>query len=167
MTVNLRLLFSLLGTIALLLGGCSTADQTPGFVSVDEAQSSFAPRIPASQVTLAIEPFRSMPGNLADDLTDDIAGGAKSAAITIVRRIGAPTTHKIKGQLTAVGGDNGSVVVYIFEVYDATDTRVYRFNGQEVAGGTSGDPWIGVGSATMKKIADKVILELQAWLSRA
>lgn len=165
--VNFRLLFALFGIIALVLGGCSTADETPGFVSVDEAQSSFAPRIPASQVTLAIEPFKSIPGNLADELTEGIAGGAKAADITVIRRIGAQTTHKLQGQLTAVGGDAGTVVVYIFEVYDAGGTRVYRFNGQEVAGGTSGDPWVGAGGGTMDKIADKVILELKAWLSRA
>ncbi len=165
--VNLRLLSALLGIIALVLASCSTADESPGFVSVDEAQTSFAPRIPASQVTLAIEPFKSMPGNLADELTEGIADDAKAADITVIRRIGAQTTHRLQGQLTAVGGDSGTVVVYIFEVYDADGTRVYRFNGQEVAGGATGDPWVGAGGDTMDKIAGKVILELKAWLSRA
>ena len=207
--------------------GCNTTGQPDRVVRIDEIQTKLAPKIPAAQITLLLVPFSSFPGNAADILSDQLIIEAKGSKINLSRSSRIQTTHSIEGQISALGGDNGNVVVYAFDVNvlllcneslengnsiqckvynnddvsiickglgkgrnsadcmiseedknwsrckitnikkDSVNCRVFRINGQEIAGGTSGDPWAGVQSDTLYRISIKVISELKAWISRA
>ena len=153
--------------LLLILFGCNTTGQPDRVVRVDEVQTAFSPKISASEITFSLDPFKSFPGNFADVLADSLVIKAKAREIRISRSLRIKTTHRIIGQISAVGGDNGTVVLYAFDIRNSEGTRVYRINGQETAGGTSGDPWVGVHHGTINNISEKVISEINAWLSRA
>ena len=153
--------------ILLSLIGCNTTGQSDRVVRVDEVQTAFSPEIPASEITFSLDPFKSFPGNFADSLAESLVVKAKTRQIRISRSLRKVSTHTIIGQISAVGGDNGTVILYAFDIVDSNGERVYRINGQETAGGSSGDPWLGAHSGTINNISEKVVSELKAWLSRA
>lgn len=159
--------------LLLFVTGCNTTGQPDRVVRIDEIQTKLVPKIPATQITFSLEPFKSFPGNFADLLADQIVIKAKSKNISITRSVRISTSHQIDGQISALGGDNGTVILYAFDIKDSINChnpigcRVFRINGQETAGGTSGDPWQSANNGTAQHISDKVISELSAWISRA
>ena len=160
--------FKLLLIIILLpLIGCNTTGQSDRVVRVDEIQTAFSPELPASEITFLLDPFNSFPGNLADSLAESLVAKAKSRQIRISRSLRKSSTYTIIGQISAVGGDNGTVILFAFDIVDLKGKRVFRINGQESTGGSSGDPWLGAHAGTFNNITEKVVSELSAWLSRA
>ncbi|WP_321339006.1 hypothetical protein [Breoghania sp.] len=154
----------------LLVSGCA-GSIPPGLVG-DSGGSSDTPAplaatVPASQATFAFEPFNGVPGNTADSLSNRLGNEAKRQGLTLVRRVGAPATYRVKGHLSAAGDDSSSTVIYVFDVYDANGRRVHRFSGQETASATSGDPWTGISGAALDLLAERTILALKSWLSGA
>ena len=152
MTQPLKFLFVL---ILLPFFGCNTTGQSDRVVRVDEIQTTFSPEIPASEITFSLDPLKSFPGNFADMLAESLVVRAKWRQIRISRNLRINSTHTIIGQISAVGGDNGTVVLYAFDIVDSNGERVYRINGQETAGGSNGDPWIGAHLGTVNKYIRK------------
>ncbi|MDJ0931570.1 hypothetical protein [Breoghania sp.] len=178
--MNERRFFPSLRTVVLFTGllalaGCAgniPPDLVGGSGTPQRQQSappaeSIAPSVPASQATFAFEPFVGVPGNTADSLSRRIGAEAKKEGLTIVRRIGAPATYRVKGHLSAVGNDTSSTIIYVFDVYGSNGQRLYRFSGQETSSETSGDPWSGIDSDTLDLLAKRTVLALESWLSNA
>ncbi|WP_321502139.1 hypothetical protein [Breoghania sp.] len=154
----------------LLVSGCA-GNIPPGLVG-ESGESSASPpplaaAVPASQATFAFEPFNGVPGNTADSLSDRLGNEAKRQGLTLVRRVGAPATYRVKGHLSAAGDNSSSTIIYVFDVYDANGRRVHRFSGQETSSATSGDPWTGISGETLNLLAERTILALKSWLSGA
>lgn len=126
-----------------------------------------APAVPAREATFAFDPFAGAPGNTVDDLSRKIGEQARLEGLTLVRRAGALPTYRVKGHLAAVGDNTASTIIYVFDVYDASNRRVHRFSGQETGNATSADPWAGVSSETLDLIAKRTVLALKSWLTRA
>ncbi|PTW53190.1 hypothetical protein C8N35_1176 [Breoghania corrubedonensis] len=177
--MNERRFFPFLRTTALLAGllalaGCG-GTVPPALVGTAAAPQSHssqtgrpaAPPVPASQATFAFEPFVGVPGNTADSLSRRIGEEAKAQGLTIVRRIGAPATYRVKGHLSAVGDNSSSTVIYVFDVYDANGNRLHRFSGQETSNETSADPWSGIDGNALDLLAKRTVMALQSWLTSA
>jgi len=152
---------------AVILAGCQGSPEPPNSVGQSRAAlSGPAPVIPADQVTLAFEPFTGMPGNIADELAEDIGTEARNAGLTLVRRVGAQATYRVNGYLSATSDQSSATVFYVFDIVDASGRRVTRVSGTETTNGSSGDPWASVGSDTLTRIAQRSVAEIQAWLNR-
>ena len=77
------------------------------------------------------------------------------------------TSADMKERMLAASGDQSSTTMfYVFDVVDASDTRVHRIVGQESAPGSSGDPWSGPNSDTLERAARRAVTELVAWIRR-
>lgn len=161
-----RRLMSLIAVAAvgLALAACGGPSRLSGVVNLRGATDTTTQPIPKDQVTVAFEPFTGIPGNIADDLATEIATAAEANNITLVKRIGSPATYRVKGFLSAVSSDNAANIVYVFDVFDANGKRLHRITGERQAGVSSGDPWSGVGTATLNQIATNVMFQLDAWL---
>lgn len=177
--MNERRFFPSLRTVALFAGltflaGCGGTVPpalvgAPGDTQASAPQSTRppAPPVPASEATFAFEPFVGVPGNTADSLSRRIGAEAKREGLTIVRRIGAPASYRVKGHLSAVGDNSSSTIIYVFDVYDTNGRRVHRFSGQEVSSATSGDPWGGVDNSALDLLAKRTVMALKSWLTSA
>ncbi len=154
----------------LMVSGCA-GSLPPGLVGEGGGNTYTPPpmaeTVPASEATFAFEPFNGVPGNTADSLSNRLGNEAKRQGLTLVRRVGAPSTYRVKGHLSAAGDNSSSTIIYVFDVYDANGRRVHRFSGQETASATSGDPWTGISGETLNLLAERTILALKSWLSGA
>ncbi|MDQ0314224.1 hypothetical protein [Amorphus orientalis] len=156
---RVRGLMAVLAT-TLLLAGCGSSNLT----GVVNFPGSDATPVNQSDVTFAFEPFTGMPGNVADALAEQIAEQAETYDIVLTKRVDADATYRVKGFLSSVSTDNGASIVYVFDVFDASGTRLHRITGNQQSTVTAGDPWSGVGTAILRQIALDLILELQGWL---
>ncbi len=137
----------------------STTTQTP-------RATRSAPAVAPEKATFAFEPFTGAPGNTADQLSELIGHEAREQGLTLVRRVGAPASYRINGYLAATGNQSSVTLFYVFDVVDASGSRVHRIIGQESAPGTSGDPWSGIEGDTLSLVAKRSVASLRAWLYR-
>ncbi len=148
------------------LAGCASQGSNLWGVVTPADMGGRQPVDPAA-ATFRLEPFTGGPGNTLDTLAADIQRAADRAELKLARPTDPPATYRVKGHLTAIGSDQGTTVTYVFDVYDAAGTRVYRFIGSEPSGATDGDPWSGVNNATLGIIAERTVETLKAWLHGA
>ncbi|MBO6757428.1 MAG: hypothetical protein JJ902_13945 [Roseibium sp.] len=149
------------------LAACQGSPQPPG--SIGQRPTPVAvtgPETDPSRVTFAFEPFTGAPGNIADDLSEDIGAEARRQGLTLVRRVGAAATYRINGYLSATGDRSSATVFYVFDIVDNSGRRVKRVSGTETTSGSQGDPWEAVDSATLSRIANRSVVEISAWLNR-
>ncbi len=151
---------------ALSLAACQSAPMPAGEVGGTKVAKQRAPAVAPDQATFAFEPFTGAPGNAADELANYIGGDASNQGLTLVRRAGAPASYRINGYLSAAGDQSSVTLFYVFDVIDAAGNRVHRIVGQESGAGTSGDPWSGVNSETLRRAAQRTVTSLRAWLYR-
>ncbi len=160
-----------IAALPLMLAGCGGITP-PDFVGVPQQpatsqSASYAAPVPASEASFAFDPFSGAPGNTIDKLSRRIGEEARKENLTLVRRVGARATYRVKGHLSAVGSNTASTILYVFDVYDASGRRLHRFSGQETSDATSADPWAGVSSESLDLVATRTVLALKAWLTRA
>ena len=134
------------GTTALLPGPA-------GSVSGSTLRMEFAPVVGA---TLAA----------ATPLSRRLSQLAAERGIEIVSGAAAPRDYLVKGYLSAIADGDATIVIFVWDVVDATGTRLHRIQGQErVAARAGADPWLSVPNATMEQIAARTITEIQTWSS--
>lgn len=164
--------FSPLRVVAgfLLLAGlaaCSASPTPPNPIASTTPLPSIAGQVDEDQgITFAFEPFTGAPGNIADTLSEYIGKEARDQGITLVRRVGASATYRVNGYLSATGQPSTGTVFYVFDIVDGSGKRVKRISGTEATGGSSGDPWRSVSSATLSRIANRSMVEIKAWLNQ-
>ncbi len=146
------------------LAGCAANPLPPSSIGDMIETKSAPPTVAPAKATFAFEQLTGLPGNIADDLSEDLGSRAAAANLNLVRRAGAPSTYRVKGFLTAAGDQYTTTVFYVFDIIDANGNRVHRIDGQEQTGGNTGDPWNDVSGDALKRIASRTIASMKAWL---
>lgn len=158
-----RLMFAAIAILT-LLAGCAENGNPPTPANLSAAPAQSLPDVPASEATVAFEPFIGMPGNRADELSRKIGEHAKKENLKLARRVDQNATYRVRGYMTAVGNESGTTVVYVYDVFRG-ETRVHRISGQETSKGSRGDPWTGVENDALNNIALRTVVALKSWLS--
>jgi len=120
---------------------------------------------PGETVSFRLEPFSGAPGNLTDDLTRIIGTVAEKQKLKLIRRPTEEAVYRIRGNLSAVGDDSGTTVIYVFSVYNRNRRLVHQIHGQEVSKGSRGDPWAGVQNDALHNIAIRTVDALKAFVA--
>lgn len=147
-----------------ILAGCAANPLPPANIGEMIETKSTPPSVSPEKATFAFEQLTGLPGNLADDLSEDLGNRAVAEKLNLVRRVGAPSTYRVKGFLSAAGDQYTTTIFYVFDIIDANGNRVHRIDGQEQTGGNSGDPWNSVSADAFKRIASRTIASMKAWL---
>ncbi len=154
----------------LLAGGlaaCQGANPPPAAINTTPVAPSFIQPIDEQQgTTFAFEPFTGAPGNIADELSNEIGAQAAIQGLNLVRRVGADATYRVNGYLAATGQPGKGTIFYVFDVVDRSGRRLKRISGAEETGGSTGDPWTGATSTVLTRIAERSVVEIKAWLNR-
>jgi hypothetical protein len=89
---------------------------------------------------------------------------AATRNLTLVPEGDPSAVYHVRGYLSALGDDNGTLLVYTWDITDAAGTPLYRISGQETAAGSATDPWLGVTSAEVSAAARETIDQLADWV---
>lgn len=148
---------------ALLLAGCGS---TPGTNSTAEraATAPAVPFVPLDQAKFAFAPVTGAPASVLTRLSAQLGKEAYAQHVSLIPSGDAAATYVVKGYLSAVGDTSGTILVYVWDIFDTSGRRVHRISGQETsAGGTHADPWAGVDFAATENVARRTISAIVSW----
>lgn len=131
-----------------------------------EATQPSVPAVPADVATFAFDQIKGVPTDKQQDLAKAIAKYAQQRNLHLVRRIDTNATYHVWGYLSAVGGDVGTNVTYVWDIIDQSGNRVLRFSGVEITDGVNDDPWQGVSGGTLDTVAARTVEDVYAWINR-
>ena len=118
----------------------------------------------ADRVTVQFLPFTGLPVNTADSIYRRIRLGAPMYKIELVHRLEEPATYRVRGHFVALGNETSTMVIFTYDIYDASGANIQRIVGQEVAGAGQGDAWAGVDSNSQEQLAQRTLRAMSAWL---
>lgn len=121
------------------------------------------PAVPFAQAKFAFAPVTGAPATVLINMSAQLGKEAFAQHVTLVPSDDPTATYVVKGYLSAVGDVSGTIVVYVWDVFDTSGRRVHRISGQETSATGSEDPWSGVDSQMAANIARRTIAALVAW----
>ncbi len=158
-----RTRMSLLAMIACagLPVGLAACQETGGGLAAGAPASA---RIEAPGVPIAIESIEGAPEGVKGKLASALAGEAA------VRRIALTTSgearYRVRGYVATYRGDGGgTVLAYVWDVFDASDKRARRIEGTSLArADAKGDPWASIDADALQQAASTGMNEIAAFL---
>lgn len=115
-------------------------------------------------IPVALEPLTGAPAEELYAMEDALKAIAPSRQLNLVPATDKTAIYRLKGYLSAVGDSQSVLMVYVWDVSDASGNRLHRISGQERANGSSTDPWANVGAREINEAARETIDALAAWL---
>jgi len=151
---------------ALLLAAC-VAMPTPGpTVPTIGPKGAFTLRsapVRGAAARFSLGHISGAPEDVAISTTNTLTSQAKARNLNFTALNDPTATYQLRGYLSAVGDRQGTILVYVWDVFDSKGVRLHRISGQERGGGTSSDPWAGIKDETVQSAARDAIDDLVAW----
>jgi hypothetical protein len=151
-----------------LLAACTAAERPalgPPTLGLTEVRGLGAAPIRGAQtVRFSFATVTGIPGQMRFDLEKALQRYAATRNLTIAIEDDPAATYRIRGFLSAVGDQNGTLLVYTWDVHDSAGRPLHRIAGQQTAAGSSTDPWAGVGSKQIDDAARETIDKLADWI---
>ena len=155
---------------ALGLGACSSVPmpkmgEGPPHVGVKSAIRLGPAPIKGQDAKFAFAEITGAPATHVMAFSRALNKEATARKLNIVP-VGDPSaTYMVKGYLSAIGDSGGTLLVYVWDVTDATGQRLHRVSGQEPGGGSPTDPWSGINEDAVTTAASRTIDDLVSWVS--
>lgn len=121
----------------------------------------------AAHTRLRFDPLVGPTADAAAPFTERLAERARARGIELASSADPAATHVMKGYFSILTEDSGTIVIYVWDVYDAAGHRLHRINGQQKAPAGRGEGWAAVPPVTMQSIADSTVDQLASWLASA
>jgi hypothetical protein len=161
----LRPLVILLATAASACVPAERPELGPPTMRISEVRTlGAAPVKGAENVRFAFITVTGIPGQMRFDLEKALQKYATTRKLNISVADDPTATYRVKGYLSAVGDQNGVLLVYTWDVFDAAGTPLHRIAGQQTAEGAATDPWAGVGATQIDDTARETIDKLADWI---
>lgn len=149
-----RLAGLLAAALGLGVAGCSTAPQ-----QVPAAYAS------ARGPTVAFESIDGPPESIFRKYVQNISDEANARQMAIVSRE-APAQFRVRGYLaTLVEKRRGTVVAWVWDVYDIDQRRAVRLTGEEKTSGAGRGTWAAADDSLLRRIAKSGMDQLTAFLA--
>lgn len=120
--------------------------------------------LPATKSVVFL-PVSNAPQSAVSSLSSSIRSAATQNQVKIVNSIQDGATYQVKGYFSALEDGAGTLLVYVWDVLDKNNKRVYRISGQERTNKKSADPWAAVNDQMISKVANNSLAQLKSWLS--
>lgn len=121
------------------------------------------PAVPLASAKFSFTPVTGAPGNVLSRLSAQLGQEALAQNVALVPSGDPQASYVVKGYLSAVGDASGTILVYVWDIFDASGRRVHRISGQETSSNGSQDPWLGVDEATTSNVARRTVSDIVAW----
>jgi len=165
---RVRLVASALAVVTLFLAACSSVSVPapgPGAPTLGP-RAAFTLRsapVKGASASFALARISGAPEDVVINTTQSLTAQAKTRNLKFSADDTGGSTYILKGYLSAVGDKQGTLLVYVWDVFDRKGTRLHRISGQEHGSGTTVDPWSGISAATVSSAARDTIDDLVAW----
>ncbi len=138
--------------VALLLAGCVTAP---------EAASCPSPASAVTRTSINVEAMEGAPIAVGDAFTQAFVSGACARALPY----GTGATLAVHGYLSVVSSPAGTLFIYVFDVLDASRTRVTRISGQISSTTVTTDAWTLVATTMVTEAVTDALDGIQVWIA--
>lgn len=139
--------------VGLCLAGCAAGPQGPM-----AAASVQGP-------TIAFESIDGPPESIFRKYVDNLNEEAATRQLAVVSRA-APAQYRVRGYLSAlVGKGRATVIAWVWDVYDADESRVMRISGEEAASSSGRGTWASADDRVLRRIATSGMQQLAAYLA--
>lgn len=172
--------FICISVLCAVLTACQGSSLSEGLQSVNTPKTQQTPAIatnpniiqngtqtaslPATK-SVAFLPVSNAPQSAVSSLSSSIRSAATQNQVKIVNSIQDGATYQVKGYFSALEDGAGTLLVYVWDVLDKNNKRVYRISGQERTNKKSADPWASVNNQMITKVANNSLSQLKSWLS--
>lgn len=119
-----------------------------------------------SQRKMSFLPVEGAPQSAVSLLSKRLNSAGKSRGLAMLPSSANDADYKVKGFFSALDDGSGTLLVYIWDVYDNGGKRLYRFNGQERGSSSKSDPWQAIGDEELTRVADSTAANLRSWLDK-
>ena len=137
------------------------ASNTP---SQDGTQQGTQVAMAPGSKPVAFLPVSNAPQSAVTNLARSLKGAASSNGLPVVASVQQGAQFQVKGYFSALEDGSGTLLVYVWDVLDRNNKRVYRINGQEQTSGKSADPWSSVTPQMLDRVAQSTVSQLKSWL---
>jgi hypothetical protein len=139
--------------VGLCLAGCAAGPQGPM-----AAASVQGP-------TIAFESIDGPPDSIFRKYVDNLNEEAATRQLAVVSRA-TPAQYRVRGYLSAlVGKGRATVIAWVWDVYDADESRVLRITGEEAASSSGRGTWASADDRVLRRIATSGMQQLAAYLA--
>ncbi|MCX5495187.1 hypothetical protein OSH11_10760 [Kaistia dalseonensis] len=121
------------------------------------------PAVPFADAKFSFAPVTGAPASILNNLSAQLGREAFAQHVTLVPAGDPTATYVVKGYLSAVGDSSGTILVYVWDIFDTSGRRVHRISGQETSSTGSQDPWGGVTQDTTINVARRTIGGIVGW----
>lgn len=143
----------------------SPAQTSPGLAEVQ-------PSITAETQTAAIDTRNSMaflpvegaPQSAVTTLSKSLRSNAQTQGLSLIGPSQSGAAFRVKGYFSALNDGAGTLLVYVWDVLDASGKRVHRINGQERSGTSKSDPWQAITEVELGRVANRTTQSLKSWI---
>lgn len=114
---------------------------------------------------VAVESIEGVPPAIGSALASEMQTEAAARQVEMVG-MGQPARYRLRGYLTTETGESGeSRLAYVFDVFDAEKRRARRVTGSAPAQLAGADPLASLDRQALRRLAQKSVEELAAFLS--
>ena len=153
----------LLAAIALAACNNTIGTGSPAASATATPTTPTLPSVPLADAKFSFAPVTGAPANVLAKLSWQLGQEALAQNVALVPSGDPQASYVVKGYLSAVGDSTGTILVYVWDVQDASGRRVHRISGQETSANGSQDPWLGVDETTISNVARRTVAAIVAW----
>lgn len=159
---------AMLVVAAALVAACSPVERPalgPPTLGLSEVRGlGSAPIRGAEAVRFSFATLTGIPGQMRFDMEKALQKYAATRNLTVAIADDPTATYRIRGFLSAVGDQNGTLLVYTWDVHDSAGRPLHRIAGQQTAAGSVTDPWAGISIKQIDDAARETIDKLADWI---
>lgn len=130
----------------------SSQQNAPQTAAVDPANS------------FAFLPLEGVPQSASTSLSRSLRANGQDKGLSLVPTNQTSAQYKVKGYFSALSDGSGTLLVYVWDVIDASGKRVHRINGQERSTDSNTNPWQSITDEELGNVADRTTTQLKSWI---
>jgi len=111
-------------------------------------------------------PFEGAPASKTGSLTRALNVSGQSTGLAILPATRSGAKYKVKGYFSALNDGTGTMLVYVWDVVDASGKRLHRINGRERSNITRTDPWQAITDKELERVAADTTSRLKTWVDQ-
>ncbi|MBB5752010.1 hypothetical protein [Prosthecomicrobium pneumaticum] len=125
--------------------------------------ASSRPTVPVSNARFSFVSLTGAPASVTGRLSSALGREAATRGLQLAPSGDESATYIVKGYLSAVGDASGTIIVYVWDIFDKNGRRMHRLSGQESISATAADPWGAIDGAVLDAVARRTIEAIGTW----